>query len=130
MKNLLVFVFVISTLIFSVSINAQTPISIENWTPSPTATFTSDDCISINNNDATTLIITLTGESSNGWNIVYSDGNINHKLHVKKSPYELIVKPNTTTAYTLISVSNENCNGSILSGPSPNSVAVVVDVRY
>jgi len=124
-KNLLILVVLVAFL--ATSINAQTAIPA-NWIVAPTATFINGD-ISICKDDSVSLIIDLDGENGNGWDIVYSDGKINHKIHASKSPHIMNVAPNTTTIYTLISVNNGSCDGDIVYGPYPKSGEVVVTVH-
>ena len=124
-KNLLT--LVVLTVILTVSVNAQN-ITIQ-YAISPTATFIHSNETSYNG-DSTELIIKLTGNNECGWNIVYSDGKINHTLHITESPYVLTVSPTSTTIYTLISVNNNNCYGNIIGGPFPNSGEVIVTKNY
>jgi hypothetical protein len=113
MKNLkLILVVVIFALLSNANVKAQ---FVEvDFVETPTATFASHNNIRIINGDSIELIIELTGENDNGWTLIYSDGDKKYEKTITKNPYKLMVSPNQTTIYTLISVSNDSCDGTII----------------
>ena len=111
MKKLQLLLVMIFALLSNVSINAQVK-TVMVGTESPTATFMNDNKV-IESGDSVDLIIHLTGECENGWDVVYSDGTTNHEIHITENPYYLVVSPNKTTIYELVSVNNGCCDGSI-----------------
>ena len=67
---------------------------------------------SICTGDSTNINFILTGTSP--WNVTYFDGTSNKTINgITSSPAQVFVKPVATTNYTLISVSDASCSGTI-----------------
>lgn len=75
----------------------------------PTAMLGSD--MTICEGTDTTLTITLTGAAP--WAIVYNDGTNDRNLTVPSSPFTIDISPTQNTTYTLVSVRDGNCPGTI-----------------
>jgi len=59
------------------------------------------------------LKVVLTGNPN--WSITYFDGTSNTTINnITNSPYYITVSPNVTTTYTLVSVSDNGCAGTVL----------------
>lgn len=80
------------------------------FNPVPTASLGTSGAICTGN--PYNLTLTLTGTPP--WNAVYSDGANNYTLNgINASPYTLSVSPAATTTYSLVSLSDNNCNGTV-----------------
>ncbi|MCX6246079.1 MAG: PKD domain-containing protein [Bacteroidetes bacterium] len=65
----------------------------------------------------TGITFTLTGISP--WSIVYSDGVTSTPIiNIPASPYTIFVTPPVTTTYSIVSISDQFCNGTISGGPA------------
>ncbi len=85
----------------------------------PTAIISGD--VSICNGQSTNLTFTFTGTGP--WNYEYSDGVTTFAAASATSPATIAVSPTTATTYTLVSVSDVNCTGTV----SATSVIISVD---
>ena len=74
--------------------------------PAPTAVITGTT--SICSGSSTDLTVTLTGTAP--WTLVYSGSN--SPITINSSPYTISVSPNSTTSYTLTSLSDANCTAA------------------
>ncbi|NDF60746.1 MAG: hypothetical protein EB100_06650, partial [Crocinitomicaceae bacterium] len=99
----------------------------------PTAVLSGDATIC--NGDATSLNISVTGNGS--WNVVYTDGNTNFsEIILNGSTNKSIsVSPTSQTSYSLVSVSDANCKGTVsgtatIKVTSPPSAAISYDPFY
>jgi hypothetical protein len=79
----------------------------------PTATISGT--VSICNGQNTNLTFTFTGTGP--WNYQYSDGTTTFSASSATSPAVVSVNPTTTTNYTLVSVSDVNCTGTVSATP-------------
>lgn len=84
----------------------------------PTATVSGT--VSICNGQSTNLTFTFTGTGP--WNYSYSDGVTTFPAVAATSPATVSVNPTTTTSYTLVSVSDVNCVGTV--APAPVTITV------
>ena len=81
---------------------------------------------------AATLQIALTGTGP--WTFEYSDGATTIAGNSVVSPFDIVVSPSSTTTYTLVSVTDANCVGSIIGLPvlvtveNPPSTGLIVSV--
>jgi gliding motility-associated-like protein len=90
----------------------------------PTATISGD--ASICNGQSTNLTFTFTGTGP--WNYEYSDGVTTFPASSATSPATIAVSPTTATTYTLVSVSDVNCTGTVSATPVIISVDNVPSV--
>ena len=97
-----------------------------NYRPLPVATLSGTTTICAGAN--TNLTINLSGTAP--WTVVYSNGSINTTLNnILVSPYSFTVNPMVTTTYTLLSVNDTYCNGTIAGG-SVTITALPLPVQY
>lgn len=82
------------------------------WLPVPTAKISGNSSICVGQSATLTIIFT------NGpVDIVYTDGTLNYTdTGITTSPYQLSVSPTSTKTYTLVSVKNETCEGTVSGG--------------
>ena len=81
----------------------------------PTAAISGDTSVCNTGSQSVSLNIALTGTAP--WNITYTDGtNQNTVTNIMTSSYIIYVNPITTTTYSLTSVNDANCVGSLLTG--------------
>jgi gliding motility-associated-like protein len=85
----------------------------------PTATVSGT--VSICNGQSTNLTFTFTGTGP--WNYSYSDGVTTFPSVAATSPATVSVNPTITTSYSLVSVSDVNCGGTVVAAP----VTITVD---
>lgn len=71
--------------------------------------------------ETTELRINLTGQAP--WSVIYSDGNDSTTVNSPNSVLVIPVSPTVTTSYTLVSVSDNNCTGTV----SPDVITVNVN---
>lgn len=96
----------------------------------PTASISGD--VSICNGQSTNLSFAFTGTGP--WNYEYSDGVTTFPASSATSPATVSVNPTSTTTYTLVSVSDVNCTGTVSATPviisvdNPPSAALGVSV--
>jgi hypothetical protein len=95
--------------------------------PSPTcscpatASITSGN-LTICEGSSADIIIEFTGTGP--FNFTYDDGNTDFPVNGVSSPYTLTVSPTATTTYSLVSMSDANCDGSAV-----GSVTITVDTQ-
>lgn len=86
---------------------------------SPTATMSGNSTILPNS----TTLITVSFTGNPPWSFTYTDGtNSTTVNNITYSPYQIPVSPQTTTTYSLVSMSDAHCNGSV----SGNAVVNIV----
>lgn len=100
MKKNLVFLALLVAMCTSIA-GAQTPYLV-GFLPNPTATVSGTTNICAGNSAQVT--ITLHGGSS--WSFTWTDGTSQYLVNTADSTYELTVSPTQTTAYWVISVTN------------------------
>ncbi len=84
----------------------------------PTASISGD--VSICNGQSANLTFTFTGTGP--WNYEYSDGITTFPASSATSPATIAVNPTATTTYSLLSVSDVNCTGTVSATPVTISV--------
>ncbi|MEK7415110.1 MAG: hypothetical protein AAB263_17530, partial [Planctomycetota bacterium] len=90
----------------------------------PTATLSGNPAICVG--DQTTLAVNFTGVGP--WSITYNDDSGDQTLPgISDDPYALNVNPSATTSYTLVAVSDVNCDGTV-SGSATVTVNTAVQI--
>ncbi len=90
-----------------VSVAQGTPVT---FFEEPTAEITGST--SICTGETATLTINLTGAAP--WNLVYNDGTDDININgILSSPYSFDISPLITTTYVLVSVQDQNCEGTV-----------------
>jgi gliding motility-associated-like protein len=75
------------------------------------------------------LNINLTGKGP--WNVVYSDGNSTFTINsIGASIYPLTVSPGSTTAYSILSVSDASCTNTNVSAATVTVTPGAAGIRY
>lgn len=78
--------------------------------PLPTALITGNPAVCSGN--SATLQIHLTGNQP--WQVVYNDGTMNHTIfNINTATYNLTLTPAVTSYYTLVSVNDFHCSGTV-----------------
>jgi gliding motility-associated-like protein len=99
-----------------------------SFSPTPNATISGGTTICAG--AGTTLDITLIGTAP--FTVVYSDGTGTHTISgITASPYKLTVAPNSTTTYTLISVTDAKCtNSNLITAATVTVLPSGTGIRY
>lgn len=110
MKKYLILIF--SFVVFSFSAMSQDSTYVDltnNWRATPTATISGTHAICAGN--SANLLISFTAGPVD---IVYTDGYVQYNLNgLVNSPHSLSVSPNANRIYTLVSVDNLSCSGTV-----------------
>ena len=80
----------------------------------PTASMTGATTICVGSSATLQMVFTGTGP----WTFEYSDGVTTIAGNSAVSPFDLLVSPSATTTYTLVSVTDANCVGTIIGLPA------------
>lgn len=100
------------TISYTITVGSCTTVDTEDITVEALPTATLSGTTTVCDGQSALLTVTFTGPGTS-WDFVYSDGTSNFPVTTSTNPHTFMVTPSVTTAYSLVSVTNGACAGTV-----------------